>query len=183
MTQQQFIVSVIGTKHINFWKKLEGKDMKYNIEKFDTRWQLTWSFDTDAPAQDIWECLTETSKIRDWFPELSFDGEHMKFQLEDNETYELQVYDFQPHQRLEMDWFDCKLRYEIDDLGQARRVGFKEMIPEGFPHPDRDMAGWIMNGYSIESLMDKETMPMLDEMMPNIISQVQAIMIKKEQEY
>lgn len=154
--------------------------MKYNIEKFDTRWQLTQSFDTDAFAQETWECLTEPSKIQKWFPELSFDGKHMQFQLEDNETYDIEVYDSQPHQRLEMDWFDFRLKQEIDDLGQARRVGFKEMITEDFPYPDRGMAGWIRNGYSIEAIMDKETIPILDEMIPQFLSQVQAIMIKKE---
>lgn len=34
----------------------------------------------------------------------------MQFQLEDNETYDIEVYDSQPHQRLEMDWFDFRLK-------------------------------------------------------------------------
>lgn len=54
------------------------------------------------------------------------------------------------------------------------------MITEDFPYPDRGMAGWIRNGYSIEAIMDKETIPILDEMIPQFLSQVQAIMIKKE---
>ena len=71
--------------------------------------EVTREVVVEAPAEDVWEALTDPEQLEEWF-------------TEDGETRELLIHEVETGRRVAYTWEEGEVAIELEELGGATRV-------------------------------------------------------------
>lgn len=109
----------------------------------------------DAAPEKVFEYLSTTIGISSWFPELSFkNAETILFDMGDGNVERLEVYEFNPNERLSFDWFTGTVTFHLNAYDGKTKLTFNEVVPETFLNISRDFAGWDTHMTNIKDVVE-----------------------------
>ncbi|MFH4875614.1 SRPBCC domain-containing protein [Staphylococcus cohnii] len=111
-----------------------------------------------SDAHSIFDYLSTTEGIQQWFPQLSFqervEGGKMLFHLDDSEDLEMRITHFEANKRIGFTWDIGKVKFELYEHQSYVELIFYEYLPFEFPHITLDFAGWQFQIESIKNIAE-----------------------------
>ncbi|MBA1353408.1 MULTISPECIES: SRPBCC domain-containing protein [Staphylococcus] len=111
-----------------------------------------------SDAHSIFDYLSTTEGIQQWFSQLSFqervEGGKMLFHLDDSEDLEMRITHFEANKRIGFTWDIGKVKFELYEHQSYVEFIFYEYLPFEFPHITLDFAGWQFQIESIKNIAE-----------------------------
>jgi uncharacterized protein YndB with AHSA1/START domain len=121
--------------------------MDGQLERRDSRWQLTFTRRLPHPPEKVWRALTEPEHLAAWFP-AEIQGERaagatLRFVHRDGAGPEIQgeMLRYDPPSLLEIEWGGDTLRFELQPEGSGTLLTFVNTFDQQ-GKAARDAAGW-----------------------------------------
>lgn len=139
---------------------MQNVQQKLNIT--DNGWEMQVQFTTEKPVEEVWGLIGTTEGYSKWFPEIRVDEaipNKMAFIVEEENFHEdIPVLHIVPHQHIQYNWTGAILSFSLHKLGNnSTKLIFCEEMPNTFPHPAKDMAGWAVQINRLSELCEGET--------------------------
>lgn len=116
--------------------------------------------------EHVWAMLTDNEELEKWFQELRVGdprkGGFMKFDMQDGEFEELQIFEHTPLSVLEFDWFGDVVRFELYPEQNGCLLIFIEKFNTITDQRVKDLAGWHVCLDVIKSLLDGKSIDSRD---------------------
>lgn len=95
----------------------------------------------------VWQYLTETTKIQEWFKEievgsLQTEG-YLIFKLPE-QNIRMNILSFEPEKIIGFEWGTGSVQFELTNESVGTQLNFYEVLPKDFDHPVRDITGWYL---------------------------------------
>ena len=98
--------------------------------------EVTREIDLDAPPEEVWEAITDTDKLEEWFAndvelELEPGGDGV-FRWDDGEVRRAVVQEVVPLERFAFTWEDSRVVIELEEIPTGTRVTVIEAPTAGW---------------------------------------------------
>ncbi|GMA08476.1 hypothetical protein GCM10025886_16270 [Tetragenococcus halophilus subsp. flandriensis] len=109
---------------------------------------VEYSLTIPADQKVVWQYLTETEKISEWFAEIEV-GElkrngHMVFRLPDSEIT-MPILSFVQDKEISYEWGGVgSVCFDLTSTTEGTKLYFYETLPADFSYRIRDITGWSM---------------------------------------
>ena len=118
----------------------------------------TLKINIDADKEAIFNYLSTTEGIQQWFPQLSFETREvhgkMYFHLEEEDDLEMTITHFEENKVVGFTWDIGTVKFELNRKNQQTELTFIEYLPFEFPNIILDFAGWQFHMESIKSIAE-----------------------------
>jgi len=108
----------------------------------------------------VWAMVTDNEELEKWFQELRIGdpckGGFMKFDMQDGNFEELEIFEYSLLSVLEFDWFGDVVRFELYPEQDGCLLIFTEKFKTINEQRIKDLAGWHVCLDVIKSLLDGE---------------------------
>ncbi|KRG10790.1 SRPBCC domain-containing protein [Staphylococcus sp. NAM3COL9] len=128
--------------------------METQYSKGDQGVYQTLKINIDADKETIFNYLSTTKGIKQWFPQLSFEMREVNgkvyFHLEEQDDLEMKI----KNKMIGFTWDIGTVKFELNSKVQQTELTFVEYLPPEFPHIVLDFAGWQFHMESIKSIVE-----------------------------
>lgn len=118
----------------------------------------TLKIDIDGDKETIFNYLSTTEGIQQWFPQLSFEKREvngkMYFHLEEEDDLEMTITHLEENKTIGFTWDIGNVKFELNNKVQQTELTFIEYLPFEFSHIIIDFAGWQFHMESIKSIVE-----------------------------
>lgn len=132
--------------------------MKKTLRKYSDHYQLHISYTVPKDRQAVWNLLTTHKGIEEWFPQLSRTGDSLLFSDESFQE-KLRITAEKPLEHFTFDWFGARISFALQETKKGSQLDFTEELPLNFPHPQRDLSGWVNQNYRIADYLNNKEWP------------------------
>ncbi|HEY4391721.1 MAG TPA: SRPBCC family protein [Paenibacillus sp.] len=116
---------------------------------------------------EVWSCLTENEKLKQWFSELQVDelrkGGMIRFNMQDGTYIELEITELKMHSVLGYTWGEDRVRFELYPESDGCRLLLIEKLSQITDHTPKDLAGWHVCLDVIQVLLGEKTIESREE--------------------
>lgn len=129
-----------------------------NIKPIEEGYIACYERSMEHPIENVWAMLTKNEELEKWFQELSIGnprkGGFMRFNMQDGEFEELEIFEYMQHAVLEFDWFGDTVRFELQPKRHGCLLIFIERFKTITEQRVKDLAGWHVCLDVIKSILD-----------------------------
>lgn len=137
------------------------------IEKVENGYTAKYERHFKHSVEEVWSYLTDNDKLQQWFSELRVDelreGGVIKFDMGDDTFEEMRILELKMHSVLEYTWGEDIVRFELSQQQEGCILVLIEKIHKITDHTPRDLAGWHVCLFVIDSLLHGYTIERKEE--------------------
>lgn len=64
-----------------------------------------------------------------------------------------------PLELFTFDWFGARISFALQETKKGSQLDFTDELPLNFPHPQRDLSGWVNQNYRIADYLNNKEWP------------------------
>lgn len=132
--------------------------MRAEIVQTEQGYTASYKRHMAKPPEIVWAMLTENSKLKQWFPELTVKelrkGGFLSFDMGGGSFEKMSILELEEGKVLAFEWDEGQVRFKILPAQGGSSFGMVESFPRISQQTARDLAGWHVCFDVIEALLD-----------------------------
>lgn len=129
-----------------------------NYAKDDTHAFQTLIIDIQAGNQIVFQHLSTTEGVSQWFPQLSLtqddDEKFVQFDMGDGTFEKMSLLDYTTDQQIAFEWATGKVEFYLEEIKEGTKLTLKETLPLDFNALPQDFTGWYVQMKNIKAIIE-----------------------------
>lgn len=128
--------------------------LNYKMIEMDNCYHLLAEFETEWSLERVWNVIATNDGFKYWFEQLSVDPAEQSIIFSMDTYFEkMPMITYELQKCISYQWQNAIIQFKLVQNGKKTIVFFEENMPKTFPHPNRDLAGWLVKLTQLQEMM------------------------------